>query len=342
MKIFQFANQDYLTLLVSVPLLILLFIVARYFTKKAINRFGDYDVVRQLMPDLSKSRPIIKFSLMLLASVFLIIAIARPQFGSKLKEVKRKGIEIMLALDVSNSMLAQDIQPNRLENAKLAISKMLEKLKNDRIGLIVFAGDAYIQIPITTDYGASEMFLETINTGIVPRQGTAVGAAIRLAMKSFSPNESLSKAIIVITDGEDHEDGAVEAAQEAADKGIYVHSIGMGSAKGAPIPIEGTNNYRKDKNGNIILTKLDAATLQQVASVGKGIFVQAANTTKALQTIYDEINKLEKSEIESKVFSEYDEKFQWFAGLALFMLLAEFLILNSKNKLFRNLQLFKK
>ncbi len=337
---FQFANPDYFYFLLLVPLLIVIYLIGRYANRKALKRFGDYAVYKDLIPELSKRRPGIKFFLIVLACISLVFCIARPQFGAKLKEVKRKGIEIIIALDVSNSMMANDIKPSRLQSAKRAISKLLERLNNDKIGLIVFAGDAYIQIPITTDYSATDLFLESVNTGIVPKQGTAIGAAIELGKNAFTPEQESNKALIIITDGENHEDDAIQAAKDAAEQGIHIYTIGMGLQKGAPIPIAGRNDFRKDRNGNVVISKLNAAMLQQIAAAGNGSFVQANNSSSALNSIYDEVNKLEKTEMETKVFAEYDEKFQYFAGLAFFFLFVEILILERKNRLLKNVKLF--
>jgi Ca-activated chloride channel family protein len=283
----------------------------------------------------------LKSILFLLAISSLIVAVARPQFGSKLKEVKRKGVEIVIALDVSNSMLARDIQPNRLERAKRAIAQMVDKMQNDKIGLIVFAGDAYVQVPITTDYTSTKMFLGTISPNIVPKQGTAIGSAIQLAMKSYDPASDLSKALIVITDGENHEGDAIEMAKAAAEKGITVHAIGMGSPTGSPIPVRGsTSNYLKDRQGNTIVSKLDEATLQQMAAIGNGAYIRASNAGTGLRALFKEINKMDKKEIESKAYSEYEDQFPYFIGLALILLAMEFLILERKNKWLKNMKLF--
>lgn len=338
---FKFANIEYLYFLLIIPLVIALFIASVYLKKRAIKRFGQLQVISQLMPDVSNGRHIIKFIFVIIALALLIIAIAGPQFGSKLEEVKREGVELIIALDVSNSMLSQDIQPSRLERAKRAISKLVDKLQNDKIGLIAFAGDAYIQVPITTDYAATKLMLSSINPGIVSKQGTAIGAAIDLATKSFSPDNEKSKAIVIITDGENHEDDAVEAATLASEKGIVVHTIGMGSPDGGPIPASRGNDFRKDKEGNIIISKLDETMLSQIAAAGGGIYVRTSNSQSGLEKVLDEINSLEKQEIESKIYSEYEYRFQYIVALALIFLLADFLILERKNRLLRGIKLFK-
>ena len=341
---FRFANPKILYLFLIVLLIIVLYFISSKFKKKALKRFGELEVISQLMPDISFTRPIYKFILIILSLSFLIVALARPQFGSKLKKVKREGVEIIIALDVSNSMMAEDIKPNRLERAKRSISKLVDRLQDDKIGLIVFAGDAYTQLPVTTDYAAAKMFLNSVNTGFVPKQGTAIGSAIELAMKSFSPDNDKEKALIIISDGENHEDNAVEMASKALEKNIKVFTIGMGLPNGAPIPIihkNGQRDFRKDLSGNVVITKLDENMLQQIAAAGEGAYIRASNAKTGLNTLFNKINKLEKQKLESNIYSDYDEKFQYFAGIALFMLLLEYLILERKNKFLKNINIFK-
>ncbi|MFP4025585.1 MAG: VWA domain-containing protein [Thiohalospira sp.] len=341
---FRFGNPEYLYLLLVIPLLVLLFGIAQYYKKRAIHKFGNMSVLEQLMPTVSKSRPVLKFIFFITAFTAIIFALSNPQFGSRLEKVKRKGAEIIIALDVSNSMLAEDIQPNRLERAKQSISKLIDRLENDRIGLIVFAGDAYIQVPITSDFSAAKMFLSSINTNIVSKQGTSIGAAIDLAMNSFTPETEMDKAIIIITDGENHEDNPVKAAELAVKKGIKVHTIGMGSQRGAPIPVNksyGQTNFLKDKDGNVVISKLDQKTLQQTASAGSGMFIMATNTQAGLNKLFDEINKMEKEEMEEVVYTEFEHRFQYLLGIALFFLFLEILIPERKSKWADNFNLFK-
>jgi Ca-activated chloride channel family protein len=287
-----------------------------------LKRFGDPDILNQLMPFLSVNRPVVKFLFVLFALVFIILGMARPQFGSKLEEIKRKGIEIVIALDVSNSMLAEDIQPNRLEKAKQAISRLVEKLADDKIGLIVFAGDAYVQIPITNDYASAKMFLSSINTQIVPKQGTSIGSAIDLGINSFSPDNKASKALIIITDGEDHEDDAVSMAKEAAEKGIIIHVIGVGTPDGTPIPVDsgGQRLFRQDREGNTVITKLNEKILREITSAGNGSYIRATNSRLGLSMLFDQISAMEKQEMDIRKYSEYDEKFQYMIGLALILI----------------------
>ena len=337
---FRFEEPSYLYLLFLVPLLVLFFLYSNYRKRKAIRRFGDPELMKQLMPAVSKYRPDVKFTLLVFAIALFSVLLARPQFGSKLETVKRKGIEVMIALDISNSMLAQDIQPSRLEKAKRLISRLVDGMENDKIGMIVFAGDAFTQLPITSDYISAKMFLETITPELISKQGTAIGAAINLAARSFTPQDGVGKAIIVITDGENHEGGAVEAAKAAAEKGIQVNVLGIGMPEGAPIPIKGTNDFRRDRDGNVVVTRLDEAMCQEIAKDGQGIYIRVDNSNSAQKAIEHEINKMSKSDIESKVYTEFNEQFQSVAWIILLLLLAELLILECKNPLFRNIHLF--
>lgn len=336
----HFANPEYLYALLIIPLLVIGFIFAQAARKKSIERFGDRNVIAKLMPLVSKRRPAIKFTLILLVLSLVIVAASRPQFGSKLREVKSEGVEIIIALDVSNSMLAEDIKPNRLEAAKRAIGRMLENLNNDKIGLIVFAGDAYTQVPVTTDYSATKMMLSTISTNIVQEQGTAIGEAIRLAMKSFSPNNDEKKALVIITDGENHEDNPVEAAKEAKEKGVVIYTIGLGDSKGTPIPIPGSSDYRKDREGRVIMTSLNENMLVEIANAADGKYIRANNTRIGLDALYKEIEKLDKTELESVVYAEYEDVFQYIIFLAILILVLDFLVLNRKNKQLEKVKIF--
>ena len=337
---FRFEEPAYLYLLLLLPLLVAFYLFSNYRRRKAIRKFGDPVLMAQLMPDVSKYRPDVKFWLVFTAIGLFAVLLARPQFGSKLEIVKRKGVEVMIALDISNSMLAQDVQPSRLEKAKRLISKLVDGMENDKVGMIVFAGDAFTQLPITSDYISAKMFLESINPSLISKQGTAIGAAISLAARSFTPQEGVGRAIVVITDGENHEGGAVEAAKEAAKKGIQVNVLGVGLPDGAPIPIGGSNDFRRDREGNVIVTRLNEAMCQEIAKVGNGIYVRVDNSNSAQKAINQEINKMAKSDVESKVYTEYNEQFQVIAWMILLLLLVEMLILDRKNPLFKNIRLF--
>ena len=316
------------------------YLYSNYKRRKNIRRFGDPTLLAQLMPDVSKYRPDVKFWIIFVAIGLFSVLLARPQFGSKLETVKRKGVEVIIALDISNSMLAQDVQPSRLEKAKRLISRLVDELDNDKVGMIVFAGDAFTQLPITSDYISAKMFLESISPSLISKQGTAIGEAINLAARSFTPQEGVGRAIIVITDGENHEGGAVEAAKAAAEKGIQVSVLGVGMPDGAPIPVEGTNDYRRDREGNVIVTRLNEAMCQEIAKEGKGIYVRVDNSNSAQRAINQEVNKMAKSDVESKVYTEFNEQFQAIAWVILLLLLAEILILDRKNPLFKNIHLF--
>jgi len=344
MELFRFEHSGYFYALLLIPVFTAIFIWMLLWRKKALTRFGEWSLMQRLLPAISTNRIILKFVIVMLAYLFLVIAMANPQIGSKLVEGERKGIDIMVALDVSNSMLAQDIKPNRLVRSKQAISKLIDKLGNDRIGIIVFAGNAYVQLPITSDHSAAKMFLSTLSTKIVPTQGTAIGEAIELAAKSFD-DETHSRAIIIITDGENHEDDAVEMAGSVTEKGIKVYTIGMGLPDGTPIPEYDKYNrqtgYKKDRQGNTVVTRLNEKMLRDIAFTGKGIYVRANNTQAGLSKVFEEINKLEKTEFESKIFSDYESRFQYFIALSLLFLLLDILIFERKNKWLSKIQLFK-
>ena len=339
---FLFEEPSYLFLLLLLPFLVAFYLYSNYRRRKAIRKFGDPVLMAQLMPDVSKYRPDVKFWLVFAAIGLFAVLLARPQFGSKLETVKRQGVEVMIALDISNSMLAQDVQPSRLEKAKRLVAQLVDKMENDKVGMIVFAGDAFTQLPITSDYISAKMFLESINPSLISKQGTAIGAAINLATRSFTPQEGVGRAVIVITDGENHEGGAVEAAKAAAEKGIQVSVLGVGMPDGAPIPVEGTNDFRRDRDGNVVVTRLNEQMCQEIAQAGDGIYVRVDNSNAAQKVIAQEINKMAKADVETQVYTEFNEQFQAVAWIILLLLLAEMLILERKNPLFRNIHLFKK
>jgi Ca-activated chloride channel family protein len=342
MQLFRFANPDYLYLLLLVPVIILLFIANVIRRRKALKRLGDLNLVEKLIPEMSGARPVVKIVLQLTAFVAAVIMLARPQFGSRMEDVKKQGVEVIIALDVSNSMLAEDIQPDRLTRAKQAITRLIDNLDNDRIGLIVFAGDAYTQIPVTTDYISAKMFLATIGPEMVPKQGTSIGAAINLGVRSFSPGEGKSKAMIIITDGENHEDDPLAAAQEAAKAGIVIHTIGIGSTEGVPIPVAGyKKDYLRDVEGNTVISKLDEEILKKIAVAASGSYVRASNSNLGLDEVFGQIKKMKKEEMESKMFTEYDDQFRIFAALALIVLLTDFLLMDRKNRKLANIRMFK-
>ncbi|MCX6335173.1 MAG: VWA domain-containing protein [Bacteroidia bacterium] len=343
MQLFRFANPDFLYLLLILPVMVVLFIINETRKAKAIKRIGDEELVKRLLPERSVIRPWIKFIFQLIGISAVIVILARPQFGSKLEEVKKEGVEVIIALDVSNSMLAEDIQPNRLTRAKQALTRLIDNLDNDKIGLIVFAGDAYTQIPITTDYISAKMFLSAIGPEMVPKQGTAIGSAIDLGMRSFTPGEGKSKAMIIITDGENHEDDPVAIAEEASKAGIVIHTIGIGSTEGVPVPVivSGRRDYLKDAEGNTVITKLDEEILKKIAITAGGSYVRASNTNIGLDEVFSEIKRMKKQEMESTIYTEYNDQFQIFSAIALFFLILDFIIMERKNRKLANIRLFK-
>jgi Ca-activated chloride channel family protein len=339
----RFEHIQLLWLLALVPLLVLVYLWVRSWKRKALKSLGDQKTVRQMIPEVSFSRPGLKFTFYLLAFTSLILAAANPQIGTKVEEGKRSGSDLMILLDVSNSMLAGDLAPSRLENAKRAISQMIDNLHADRIGIIIFAGEAYVQLPITTDYSAAKLFLGNISTDIVPTQGTAIGAAIEMGMKSFNLVNGTSKAMILMTDGENHEDDAVSAAKNAASKGVAIHVIGLGSPEGAPMPIYQNGNpvgFRKDEKGEIVVSKLNENMCKEVAQAGNGAYVRASNANSGLGIVMDQIAKMEKKTYDSKVFKNYEDRFQIFLAIALLLLLVEFFISNKKNLKLSALNIF--
>ncbi len=337
---FRFADPEYLFLLAIIPLMAVIFIYRRMKQRRNIRMFGDPDILAQLMPNVSRVRPVVKFSLQMIAFFLVVVVLARPQFGTKTQEVKRQGIEVIIVLDISNSMMAQDIQPSRLDKSKQVLSRMIDRMENDKIGMVVFAGDAFTQLPITADYVSAKMFLNSISPKLIARQGTAIGSAIELAVNSFNANSQASKAIVLITDGENHEDNAVEAAKLAQDKKIAVHVIGMGRPEGGPIPLEGSMSFLKDNQGNVVVSKLNEEMCKEIALGGKGVYVRADNSNTAYSTIIDELDKLAKSEISATVYSDFNEQFQSFAILALLLLLIEYFVYERINKRLSRMKIF--
>ncbi len=339
---FRFANIEMLWWLVAIPVFVIAYIVYTKRKQRQLREFGDQELMAQLMPDASKSRPIWKFSLMMIALVLLIIAAARPQYGQKENSIKRQGIEVMVALDISNSMLAEDVAPNRLDRAKQMLSKMIDNMVDDKVGLVVFAGDAFTQLPITCDYVSAKMFLNTITPNLIPTQGTAIGSALQTAITSFGSQESdAGRAIILITDGENHEDDAIAAAKKAQELGMQVFVIGIGKPEGAPIPKPGTNDYFKDRSGQVVVSKLNEDMCQQIAQAGNGVYVRCDNTNTAMRALQQELDRIATAELETTVYADYNEQYQSFALIALLLLLIEFFILSRKNHRLTRMDLFK-
>ncbi|BEG98625.1 vWA domain-containing protein [Bacteroides sedimenti] len=338
---FRFADPTYLYLLIILPFIAAFYIYSNFKRRKAIKKFGDPELMAQLMPDVSRYRPDVKFWLVFAALALTIVLMARPQFGTKAEKVERKGVEVIIALDISNSMLAEDIVPSRLQKAKMIVSKLVDEFDQNKVGLIVFAGDAFTQLPITSDFVSAKMFLESTTPALINRQGTAIGAAVDLAARSFTPQKGVGKAIVLITDGENHEPGAVEAVKEAKKKGIVVHVLGVGSTQGSPIPVPGSSNFKKDRQGNVIITKLNEEMCKELSAAGKGIYARVDNTNSAQKSLISAIDDMAKSDMESSVYSDYDEQFQGVAWLILLLLIADLMLLERKNPLFKNIKLFK-
>ena len=337
---FRFEDITYLYLLAVIPVLALLRFMMTRTQKKRLKKFGDPQLVRQLMPDVSRWRPAVKFWLLQAALALIIVMLARPQFGTRISHEKRQGIETLIAMDISNSMLAEDVTPSRLDRCKMMVENLVDNFTDDKIGLIVFAGDAFIQLPITSDYVSAKMFLADIQPSMIRTQGTDIALAIRKAQNSFTQEENIGKAIIVITDGEDHEGGAVEAAKEARKKGMRVYVLGVGSDGGAPIP-DGNGGYMKDRSGNTVMPRLNQDMCRQSTQAGGGAYIHVDNNSDAQRQLDNELAKLAKKETESTVFSEYDEQFQAVGILVLLLLIAELCILECKNPLLRNVRFFK-
>lgn len=339
----RFAHSEYLWALWLIPAFILLFITVSRWKTRAVRSLGDREVVGRMMPDVSFSRPWLKFILFAIAFGLLIIGAADPQIGSKMEEEKRKSADLMILLDVSNSMLSQDLAPSRLENAKRALSQLVDNLHGDRLGIIVFAGQAYVQMPITTDYSAAKIFINTINTNMVPTQGTAIGAAIDLGMKSFDFKDGTGKAMIIITDGENHEDDAVAAAKAATDKDVTVHVIGVGSPEGAPIPIYQNGRqigFHTDSVGKNVISKLDENMGKEIAAAGNGAYVRATNANSGLGIVMEQIAKIQRKTVDTKSFKDFEDRFQIFLALGFVLLVIEFFISNRKSRRIENLRLF--
>lgn len=338
---FRFESPAYLWLLWSIPVLAIIRFVCYKLRRKKLLRFGEMSLVNRLMPNVSKIRPSVKFWLSVAALALMIVMLARPQMGSKISHEERNGIETIIAMDISNSMLAEDVVPSRLQKSKMLVENLVDHFTNDKIGLVVFAGDAFVQLPITTDYVSAKMFLQDINPSLIQTQGTDIARAISLSMNSFTQQKGLGKAIILITDGEDHEGGALEAAKEAKKKGINVFILGVGSSNGAPIPL-GNGDYMRDNAGNTVMTALNEQMCRDVAKAGSGTYIHVDNTSDAQEKLNDELSRLQKSETDNVVYSEYNEQFQAFALLALILLIIEACTLEAQNSLLRKVRLFRK
>ena len=337
---FRFENPAFLYLLIIIPVFILIRLLEIRKRKLKLKKIGDIELLKQLMPDVSSSRRTLKFWLMIAALALLIIMLARPQMGTKISQEKRRGIEVIISLDISNSMRAEDVVPSRLDKSKMLVENMVDNFTNDKVGLVVFAGDAFIQLPITSDYVSAKMFLQNADPSLIATQGTDLAGAIELSSKSFTQQDKVGRAILIITDGEDHEGGAIEAAKKVRKNGIRVFVLGVGSAKGSPVP-DGNGGYMKDNTGQEVMSALNEDMCKQIAEVGGGAYIHVDNTSLAQRQLNDELTKLQKGDISSVIYSEYDEQFQAVGILVLIVLIIETLLLERKSPLFRKIKLFK-
>ena len=338
---FRFEDPIYLWALLVIPVLLLIRLAGWRRRRSKLRKFGDPELVRQLMPNVSKFRPTVKFWLLLVDWALLVVMVARPQVGAEVQRDKRNGIEAIICLDISNSMLAQDVAPSRLDKSKLLVESLVDRFTNDKIGLIVFAGDAYVQLPITSDYVSAKMFLQNIDPSLIQTQGTDIAQAINLGLHSFTQADKIGRAIIVITDGEDHEGGAVEAAAEARKKGVNVFILGVGDTKGAPIPT-GDGGYMKDRSGQTVMTALNEQMCREVAQAGSGKYIHVDNTGDAQTELNNDLARLQRGESESVIYNAYDEQFQAFGILVILLLVVEVCILEAKNPLLKNIKLFRR
>ncbi|WP_440431418.1 vWA domain-containing protein [Prevotella sp.] len=337
---FKFADPSYLWLIVAVALLVVLRFYNLLKRRRLMSRLGDKQLLAAMMPDVSRGRPTVKFWLLISALALMIVMLARPQMGSKISNDKRNGIETIIALDISNSMLAQDVVPSRLEKSKMLVESLVDNFTNDKIGLVVFAGDAFVQLPITNDYVSAKMFLHDISPSLITTQGTDLARAINLSASSFTQQQGVGRAIIVITDGEDHEGGAEEAVKAARKKGINVFILGIGSNKGAPIPLGG--DYLKDASGNVVMSALNEDMCRSLAQAGSGSYIHVDNTNDAQEKLNSELAKLQKGTTQDVVYSEYADQFQAFGLIVILLLIVEACLLEAKNPRFKNVFLFKK
>lgn len=340
---FRLAHTEYLWGLLIIPICLLVYLAYRMWRARSLERLADASLAGGLIPERSTRKPFLRFLFTAISLLCLVLALTGPQIGSRMEETKREGVDLMICLDISNSMLAEDLSPNRLERAKRAVEKLIDRLRSDRIGIVVFAGKAFVQLPMTTDYAAAKLFLKTVNTETIALQGTAIGSALELALESFNYENPTGKAIIVISDGENHEDNAIQVARQAAELDVIVHTIGMGSENGSPIPIyRGSRSigFRKDRSGNTVVTKLNADMLASVAEAGNGQFVRATNADAGLDYIFDEIETMEKTEFGSKIYTDYENRFQYLVAVALLFLLFELMLLDRKNPWLKKINLF--
>lgn len=339
---FRFGNPEFLWLFAAMPLLLVVYLYLNIRKRKDVQKMGNLNTLRLMMPELSLKRSYLKFWFIFAALCAGILLVARPQFGTKVETVEKEGIELVIAVDVSNSMLANDLSPNRLSRARQILSRLIDVRKNDKVALIVFAGEAYVQMPLTSDTQSAKIFLNTIDPSLVPVQGTAIAQAISLGMTSFSADEEVSRAMVIITDGEDHEGNAAEQAAKAADAGVMINVLGVGSPEGSPLPGGDTgSNYLADSEGNVVVSRLNEEMAMEIARLGGGLYVRADNSNSAIRALEVQLDELETTRTASLSYSEYDEQFPLLGWVLLIILLVEVLIYDKKNRLFRNVKLFR-
>ncbi|ETN94684.1 vWA domain-containing protein [Zhouia amylolytica] len=340
---YQLDEKIYFYLLFLLPVLFVLFLAVQFWKKRTQKKFAEADLLKRLSPDRSTSKSVLKLVVLMLAIVCLSIALVNPKIGTKLETVKREGVDVVFAVDVSKSMLAEDIAPNRLEKSKRIVSEIINHLGSDRIGIIAYAGQAYPQLPITTDYGAAKMFLQNMNTNMLSSQGTAIDEAIDLAKTYYNDADQTNRVLFIVSDGEDHSERAAAAVESAAEEGIKVYSIGVGTNKGGPIPIKINGiveSYKKDQNGQVVITKLNEDVLKEVANKGNGAYINGSNTGETVDFVTDTLNSMDKKEFETKQFADFKDQFQWFLGGAIFLLFIDIFFLERRTAWLTKLNLF--
>lgn len=329
--------------LLVIPVIIVLFLASQFWKRSAQNKFANKQIIKRLSPNKSLFKPVLKITILCLAFASLVMALVNPKNGSKLETVKREGVDIVFAVDVSKSMLAEDIAPNRIEKSKQLVTQIINNLASDRVGIIAYAGKAFPQLPITTDYASAKMFLQNMNTDMLSSQGTAISEAIELAKTYYDDDEQTNRVLIIISDGEDHSEAAASVAEEASKEGIRIFTIGVGDVKGGPIPIKRNGivlNYKKDRQGETVITRLNEETLQSIASEANGAYINGRVTSNVVDEIRDILNKMDKTEFEAKQFADFEDQFQWFLGIGVFLLFLDIFLLERKTSWLKKLNLF--
>ena len=340
---YELDEKKYLSLLLILPILVLLFLFNQYWKRKKQREFGDLEMIQKLSPEKSVLKSVLKFTVLILAFGFLVIGLVNPKIGTKSETVKREGIDIVFAVDVSKSMLCEDVAPSRLEKSKQIVSQIINQLVGDRIGIVAYAGSAFPVLPITTDYGVAKMFLQSMNPSMVSSQGTSLDEAIKLSSTYFDDDKKTSKLLILISDGEDHSEGAIDAAEEASKLGLKIITIGIGTAKGGPIPLKENGrvlSFKRDQNNAVVVTKLNEESLKVISKNTKGGYVNGNNTKEVLEYVKNALDNIEKTEFEAQQFTDYNSQFQWFLGIAFFLLLLDVFFLERKTKWLKKLNLF--